>query len=176
MGQGNNPVIPETGELPVCCFELAASEDPAARITLAVMDQHPVTAKLPADLRAGRINYAGKPPALLIFAHEHALVLLRISFWTWRLFEFVGKFRSIFGQDVNGKDVAGYPVPAVIIPVAQLPFNPDELPETRAALAAPVAFELCHALSGHSQDFMINDMSGVTAGSGKKSPQGLKNF
>jgi hypothetical protein len=36
-------------------------------------------------------------------------------------------------------------IPAVIIPVVQLPFNGYERPKASAAFPAPVAFKLCHA-------------------------------
>jgi hypothetical protein len=43
------------------------------------------------------------------------------------------------------EQLAGDAVPAVIIPVVQLPLNGYESPKTHAALSAPAAFECCHA-------------------------------
>ncbi|HPD74609.1 MAG TPA: hypothetical protein PKZ65_00955 [Methanoregulaceae archaeon] len=110
-----------------------------------MMDQHPVTFELTADIRPRGVDGAGDSFSGRIFTHKDTPLYMR-SFAGFILFEefipdLIGKFRL----HMHGKDLIGDIVPAIVVAIIQLPFNFDKFPKTHAAFPTPGAVEFSHA-------------------------------
>jgi hypothetical protein len=103
-----------------------------------VLDQHPVAAEFPADSRAGGINCAGNPFTGRVLAHKRASFFRLSLYWTKR-----GTIR-IISFDMGEKQFVFYPIPAVIIAVAELPLDGNKFAKAPAAFPATVALKLHH--------------------------------
>jgi hypothetical protein len=64
---------------------------------------------------------------------------------------------------MNRKEFIGDPVPAIVVPFGELPFNPDELPKALAAFPAPVTIKLCHT-SHHMSAIVIDKLCDIISG------------
>jgi hypothetical protein len=118
---------------------------PAKFTAQGVVDQHAVALELPADRGARGINCTCKTLACRILPHEFTSLMRRLT----RSFVLIDKFvRNLVRKlrlHVHEKEFIRDPVAAIVIPVAELPFNPDELPKTLAAFPTPFAIELGHS-------------------------------
>jgi hypothetical protein len=64
---------------------------------------------------------------------------------------------------VHGKEFICDPVPAIVVPFGELPFNPDKLPKALAAFPAPVAIKLGHT-SHHMSATVIDKLCDMVSG------------
>jgi hypothetical protein len=142
MGQMSYLVFPERSQFPVTGPNLILPDNPADQLPARVMDEHPVTAELPADWWTGRIDRAGKPVSLRVF-HEEPALFFRI-FSCLRIQECPGDLICVLGLHMDENQIIGDTVPAIVVPLRQLTLYPDKFPETPAAFPAPVAYKLSH--------------------------------
>ena len=111
---------------------------------LGMVDQHPVALELPADSGPVWINRAGKSLPGRVLPAEDTPLAGRIGFFGIRVDEIIRDFICKFRLYVDGKDLVGNAVPAVIIPFRELPLDFYKFAKTCTALPAPVAIKFRH--------------------------------
>jgi hypothetical protein len=85
VGKVGNLLIPDSVEDLIVGFEFIDADDRSPHLSaLGVVDKHPVTLKLPADIWPGRVDRAGKPFTRRVLPHEDA--------------SFFGENRFLWGQ------------------------------------------------------------------------------
>jgi len=151
-GDRNHQSLPEFFKSGIIRPQGVFPDHSSAGIPVAVHDDHPVTRKGLADLRAGCIDRAGGGITARNFPEERADLRVCagrcVSLHEELIRNLLSKCRINPGREeqvVNG-------AAAIIIPVIELALDNYGLPEADTALAAPVAGE-----RGHNRD---NDSGG----------------
>jgi hypothetical protein len=147
MGYVGDLLVPDGGQDLVMGLKLVNPDHLSPHLaTRLVVDQHPVAFELPADTRPRRVDRTGKPSPIRIFPHEDAPFSGRSSCFGVGFCELISDFIGKLGQHVDRKDLIRNAIPAIVIPLRELPFDFYELAKTYAALPAPVAIKLRHDL------------------------------
>ncbi len=144
--QVSNLLLPYRCEYLIVGPELVDPYESSSELTgLAMIDQHPVAEKFPADRGAVRINYADYSGAVWILPGKYAPLRWSILSVILHFFKCIGKIVSKLWQHVRLEEFIGNSIPAEIIMVSNLSLHFNELPKTRAAFPATIALKLDHS-------------------------------
>jgi len=144
MRDRSYPFPPEVFKRCVIGAEGIFSNHPAADFSFSVIDDHPVAAKIPADLWSRRIYCAMIPCTLMTLTQEPADFFPFTARCITLNGKFIGNLLAVFRINMGKKERVVNFTATIIVLVVQLAFYRHEGTKTHAAFPAQIANEFRH--------------------------------